>query len=409
MKIPAWLKRYAPAIFARIAEYLAKRRAEKIARLLVATVGIVALGNCKTIEQKLCPSDTQLCLDEHPGADGSYFRCAPRGEPCHQPPQTIPSPSPSPEPSPAPSPSETPEPSPSPVPSPGPIVPTPGTPVPSPSPSPKPCKVDEANLPCWTCSARLAYDVAHGHLKWDPALKLYFNDPPGKPREYFDRQCNKTDAAGTVRVRAHDWYGTYPATAQGLCPVEMLTCPSPSPSPSPTNSPEIPDSSPSPPLPGPGNPPPLDNTGNYPIPPAGTCPWWFGDSLARVGIQEHARRSCGQCVRDGYLGIIITASATPKSVPPYCGHASDRRECEQWRPCQDGYTDWTNPNLGPDLLMTLPGHWTDARCDKRSDNNYLCHHRPRKEETGTMTFKACPRGASPSDPRCGVSRPVGVP
>lgn len=211
------------------------------------------------------------------------------------------------------------------------------------------------------------------------------------------------------------------------CPIQIIVKPQPSPepeasptpaptpsatpepTPSRTPEPSAPPASPVPsPSTAPSGAPPLDATGNYPIPPDGVCPPWFKDSLARVGIQEHARRSCGQCVKDGYLGVIITASATPKSAAPYCGHASDRRECEQWRPCQDGYTDWTNPNLGPDLLMTLPGHWTDARCDKRSDNNYLCHHKPRREEVGVMTFKACPRGARPDDQRCGVSRPVRV-
>jgi hypothetical protein len=88
--------------------------------------------------------------------------------------------------------------------------------------------VDEASLPCWTCSARLAYDVAHGHWSWDPATKLYYNDPPGKPREYIDRQCNLTDAAGNIRRKAFDQFGKWPEHSQGLCPVEMLTCPSPS-------------------------------------------------------------------------------------------------------------------------------------------------------------------------------------
>lgn len=109
-------------------------------------------------------------------------------------------------------------------------------PPPTPKP-PKPCKIVEADLPCWTCSARLAYDVAHGHLTWDATLKLYFNDPPGKPREYFDRACNKTDAAGRVQRTRYEWFGEYPAHENGLCPVSMLTCPSPSPSASPTPQP----------------------------------------------------------------------------------------------------------------------------------------------------------------------------
>lgn len=193
-------------------------------------------------------------------------------------------------------------------------------------------------------------------------------------------------------------------------PSPVPTVAPPSPSPVPTVAPPA-SPSPSPqtsPSPSPSGVPPIVD-GNYPVPPAGVCPAWFANSLSRIGISELSRRSCGQCIKDGYLGIIITASATPKSVPPFCGHAPGRLQCEQWRPCQDGASDQTDPNLGPDLLMTLPGHWTDARCDKRSDNNYLCHHKPLVSETGVMTFKACPRGASPNDPRCGVSPPVNVP
>jgi hypothetical protein len=146
------------------------------------------------------------------------------------------------------------------------------------------------------------------------------------------------------------------------------------------------------------------------MPAAETCPAHFANSLSRYGISELSRRACsGNCQADGYLGIIINVSATPKSRKPYCPHAPDRQECEQWRPCQDGFTDWQNPTLGPDLWMTLPGHWTDARVDKRSDNNHLGHHKPTASETGVMTFKACPRGARTDDPRCGVSPPVRVP
>jgi hypothetical protein len=129
--------------------------------------------------------------------------------------------------------------------------------------------VDEASLPCWTCSARLAYDVTHGHLTWDPATKLYFNDPPAKPREYFDRQCNKTDAAGKVQRTGYQWFGTYPEHSQGLCPVEMLTCPSPSPAPSPSSSPS------------PGATP-------QPGPTPGTCP-----ALVRWGGGLHAQMTPG--------------------------------------------------------------------------------------------------------------------
>lgn len=216
-----------------------------------------------------------------------------------------------------------------------------------------------------------------------------------------------------------------PCVLDGSCLPQPSPSPSPAPSPSPTAEP-LPTPSPSPaptPAPSPSpvstpspsprpvdGPPPLDANGNYPIPPAGTCPAHFAGSLYRYGIQEHSRRPCsGNCQADGYLGIVIIVSATPKSVPPYCGHAGDRRECEQWRPCQDGYADWQDASLGPALYMTLPGHWVDARVVKRSDNNHLGIHKPTASETGVMTFKACPRGARPDDPRCGVSKPVSVP
>jgi hypothetical protein len=173
-------------------------------------------------------------------------------------------PSPAPPSSPDPLPTPTPEPSPTVAPSPSPEPSH--APVPSPTPKPpKPCKVNEADLPCWTCSARLAYDVAHGHLTWDATLKLYFNDPPGKAREYFDRACNKTDASGRVVRTGYEWFGKYPEHGNGLCPVEMLTCPSPSPVPSPGASPS------------PGATP-------QPGPTPGTCP-----QLTRWGGGLHAQ------------------------------------------------------------------------------------------------------------------------
>jgi hypothetical protein len=263
--------------------------------------------------------------------------------------------------------------------------------------------VDEASLPCWTCAARLAYDVAHGHWSWDPATKLYYNDPPGKPREYIDRQCNLTDAAGNIRRKAFDQFGKWPEHEQGLCPVEMLTCPSPSPAPSPTPSPS---SSPTPQPPGGGTAPPIDPaTGNYPLPPDLVCPAWFADSLLRVGIHVAGQVPCAQ----GTVCRRVTLWATPKSVPPYCPHAADRRECEQWRPCQlPQFIDYVGEgeNPGGGILMQIKhpdwgnvwGRLDKQTCDPRHDacppgmanpvHNYNGHDKA-VDRSGETSARAC--------------------
>lgn len=92
-----------------------------------------------------------------------------------------------------------------------------------------------------------------------------------------------------------------------------------------------------------------------------------------------------------YLGWRYNVDGTPKSTRPYCGHVGDRFQCEQWAPCQD-------PE-GPDFYMTLPGHWKNERCDKFSNNNYYCHHKPKADEVGPTTFCAVPRGDPPDSSR----------
>jgi hypothetical protein len=203
----------------------------------VAIAVLVALGGCASLDRRVEDFCKRYPLE------------------CNNPP----SPSPSAVPVPSPTAVPTPEPTATPAPSPSPTA------APVPSPTPKPCKINEADLPCWTCSARLAYDVAHGHLAWDATTKLYFNDPPGKPREYFDRACNKTDESGRIVRTGFEWFGKYPEHENGLCPPEMLTCPSPSPSASPSASPS------------PGATP-------QPGPTPGTCP-----QLVRWGGGLHAQ------------------------------------------------------------------------------------------------------------------------
>jgi hypothetical protein len=142
-------------------------------------------------------------------------------------------------------------------------------------------------------------------------------------------------------------------------------CPTPTPAPSPT---------------------PVPTT-----PPTGCA---FGsESLHRVGVSLHnVRPTSGQAIKQGYLGKVYVMNATPKSRPPYCPHQPDRNECEQLLCAQD--------KRGASIYMTLPGKWTNERCDAQSDNAWLCHHKPLKSETGKTTFTACPFGASPSDARC---------
>ena len=130
-------------------------------------------------------------------------------------------------------------------------------------------------------------------------------------------------------------------------------------------------------------------TGEYPPPAEGTCPPCFAPSLEWVGVRL---LSVVPVKGEGvYLGKRYNFDATPHSRKPYCGHAPDRLQCEQWKGCQ-------NPE-GPDFYITLPGHFVNDRCDRSTVNAYQCHHKPLKNETGATTVCAVPAGEPPSSPR----------
>jgi hypothetical protein len=106
-------------------------------------------------------------------------------------------------------------------------------------------------------------------------------------------------------------------------------------------------------------------------------------------------RPCsGNCKKDGYLGYIINMSATPKDRPPRCW-TTGRLECEQWKGCQDP--------AGVEFRMSLAGGWQNEECDRRSDNPYNCHHKPRVEDQGVTTFETCKRGDPPGSPSCSTT------
>ena len=124
-----------------------------------------------------------------------------------------------------------------------------------------------------------------------------------------------------------------------------------------------------------------------------------------MGVNVLTQRDCGEaCRKQGYLGYVLNFSATPKSKPPFCGHAPDRLECEQYKPCQDGINDLENGSAGPQIFLTMPGKFTNDVCDKRSDNTFNCHHKPKKDETGLLIVTACPQGDAPTSARCSSRR-----
>jgi hypothetical protein len=161
------------------------------------------------------------------------------------------------------------------------------------------------------------------------------------------------------------------------------------------------------PPPGPPIPPVvIGPDGNYPKPPEGVCPAHFEASLSRVGVSYRGRVATR--TQDGlYLGYRYNFDATPRSKPPFCGHATGRRECEQWKPCQDP--------RGADFYMTLPGHFTNDRCDAHSNDPFWCHHKPegargqsgKGAQVGPTTVRAVPPG-EPADSARGDSVTVDV-
>lgn len=191
-----------------------------------------------------------------------------------------------------------------------------------------------------------------------------------------DNPCTDVDCPPGTYCKA---LNTFPPSS--TCVACPNGCPSPAPSPSPTPKPS--------PSPSPGYQCVVDPvTGNYPVPPAGTCPSCFKDSLAWVGIAY-----------EGRIGNRFNFGATPHSRPPYCAHAPGTH-CEQWTPQGGGCQD---PE-GPDFWMKRAGGWPGGgavwqECDKFSENNYRCHHHAVPGEEGETTVCAVPRGEEPTSPR----------
>jgi hypothetical protein len=154
----------------------------------------------------------------------------------------------------------------------------------------------------------------------------------------------------------------------------------------------VPDPSPAP-TPLPSTPPPIGADGNYPLPAPGVCPAHFVNSLAWVGITFTGRVDAGHGLTR------YNFDATPHSQPPFCPHAPGNLKCEQLAACQDP--------AGPDFYMTLPGMFTNAVCDKFSNNPYKCHHVPERGQGGPTTVCAVPAGAPP-DSRAGRCVTVNV-
>lgn len=289
---------------------------------------------------------------------------------------------------------------------------------PTPKP-PKPCKIDESRLPCFTCKARIEYEERHRNLTFDPASKRWFNDPPGKPREWFDSNCNKTDSAGNVVVKAFDWYGKFPESEQGLCPPEMLTCPSPSPSAAPL---PIPTTAPSPIIAGPGAPEIIVHVGpngtfrNYPVPPHPSCPAHFAGARTRVGIAVLGQRRCSSLADC----VITNAHCTEKSTEPWILHTCHdergnfnvlncRREGELLHACQ--YPEFGPNFTGCEIYIRHPdwgNEWgimdkrTADKCGPEVQDCRVTHiaHDQAINRHGRTGLMACPEGVAPDGPGC---------
>lgn len=313
-------------------------------------------------------------------------------------PPTPPSPSPvvSAAPTPAPTPTAVPTADPTPTPS---IAPTPGPIPPRPSPTPPPC----ASVPgvCNTCNDVILQALIQGNwnvprsegwpgrnidtVREDGATvqREPYDNAKGRGMAYnrgdakwrVDRQCNRVAwDSDQILNRVGDGY---------LGPICGPCGGTPSPKPTPN-----------PDAPGPV-------TGNHPAPASGTCPASFrSESLAWTGVGFLTTRPCsGDCRKDGYVGYIVNISSTPHSRPPFCGHKPGNA-CEQWQVGGGGCQD---PD-GPEFTMSLRGGWQDAPVDKRSNNNWNAHHKPRFEDLGETTFQACPAGVQPGGIGCGWLR-----
>lgn len=381
MKFPtAWLRRNAPALLAKLAEYLTKRQAKKNALWVI--VGVLFLAGCATFPNVPC---------------GSFMiPCEPSPSPSASP---IPTPTPEPSPTAIPSPSPSPSATPTPVPTPTP------TPAPTPSPCVTTCPAPKAGWraatgtspygygpkpgvcyapvlidtvvtdenpddtttwnTCDLCSNYREYNVRQGH--W-----IEFGHPKGWLRanasgpdfsRFITRDCDYVFEDGTA-IRSAETGG------QGrICPRKLdvpATCPSPTPSPSAS------------PTPFPPNAPPLTESGNYPRPEIGTCPPWFRNQPFSMHVKVN-------CKIKGNGGRRCTLDLTQRSEKPFMEHTCYDEQgryalgnckpvSEMWRGCQEpAVIDYIedergdrDPNPGDGIIMTIfhPSWGYYGACDK---------------------------------------------
>lgn len=235
-------------------------------------------------------------------------------------------------------------------------------------------KAQSGPTSCWTTKDWVAYmknhnwKAANGTLRVIQGVEVGVN-LGGQHGNQTD-ECTRTDDGWLVRcddpsVRIR-WAVDPPRVVEKTI---ATPCPSPTPGPLPT------------PTPGPGG-----------------CP-----GLYRVGGMFLTAVDCGNCRKQGYLGVRVNYTATElcKEGDPGCVCDPARNRCEMPRQCQ-------NPN-GADTFITLAGHFTNDECDRNSDNYFNCHHKPKKDETGVTLFTSTPwqEPKNPWDPR-GVTNCVDV-
>jgi hypothetical protein len=267
------------------------------------------------------------------------------------------------------------------------VPPTPAPPTPPPTPLPPVCEAKKkpSQRQCELCSERLEWDVRQGHATYDPARKLWWNDVPGRGRQYFNKDCHLVNAEGVVLRR--DFWGIWPDGV--ICP----ECPEVPPPPTPTPTP------PAPPTPTPPPLPPSDDKacelqpdGMYPLPPEGTCPaCWRAqpDLISYWGISFRSKTQCGgpNCP----YGIKINVDLTPHSPKRFLRHRLGQPDgggsdtlfaCQ---PCGDP----SNPECRaaiPEIWVYPPGA-EPGLCDPFSGSLYWCHHKPQAGQEGPTKFE----------------------
>lgn len=288
-------------------------------------------------------------------------------------------PTPTPTPSPSPHPTATPTPEPTATPTPEPTA------TPTPAPSPTPCAPSAQKVcvgpdgefveffdpragggagNCYTCKSWLGMMIA-GHY-FDAGDPKEDGDVGGHPG-YWLNYDSRGVLVGLIGKRdCKDPNGRLMIANFPRVEERVVPCATPTPGPTATLTP-----------------------GPTPTPGPGGCP-----GLLKVGGMFLSAVDCGNCRKQGYLGVRVNVTSTElcREGDPGCVCDPLRNRCEMPRECQ-------NP-LGATVYLTLPGHFTNDLCDSNSDNAFNCHHKPKANEAGVTTFTHCPHNARPDDPRC---------